>query len=1615
VALTALKALWQNVPPSWNGFRDPCGRGWEGIICNGSRVIAITLASMKLEGTLSGDIQQLSELQILYRSVLQQGIIRVSPFCYWKFSKAYKLGFGRCNFNGQLPDSIGSLSELRFLYLNSNSFIGRIPNSFGNLSKLYWLDLGENKLTGTLPVSNGTISGLDMLVNTKHFHLGRNQFSGSVPSQLFHENMTLLHLLLDNNQLTGIIPPTIGLVQTLEVVRLDWNSISGSIPSNISNLTSVTDMLLSNNNLTGIMPNLTGMNRLSYLDMSNNSFEASDFPSWLTELPSLTDLIMEGTQVQGTVPYTLFSLPHLQQVVLKKNGLDGRLDTGAARNSELRIVDMQNNNISAYTHRLGDENLELKLNENPVCQGNTVGLQSYCGFSDSKPSYITPQDCVPVTCRSNEFTSPNCQCGYPYSGTFVFRAPHFTNLQNFTYYAALEQKLMTSFGAFKLPVDSVSLSNISRYSENYLEITLQIFPRDQNRFNRTAISWLGFMLSNQTFKPPPVYGTFYFTANEYTIFADEPGSGHSLGMAAIIGIAAGGSAFLLSLLCVGVIIFYYKKKPTKPVDPTYPLVLTTSASPWMSPESNTTSTLQLSGSRVFPLEELKKITNNFSEANEVGSGAFGKVYRGVLANGQLIAVKRADKESRDRGLQFRNEIELLTRVHHKNLVKMLGFCLENGELILVYEYVPNGTLKESLSGKSGIRLDWWRRIMIALGAARGLAYLHELASPPIIHRDIKSNNILLDENLNPKVSDFGLSKPVSDVGKDHITTEVRGTLLNEKSDVYSFGVLMLELITGKSPLVRGRYVVSEVKNVIDRRQDLYGLHEVIDRGIGLGTSLKGIERYLDLALTCVEELGANRPAMGEVVKELEGIYDVAAPNITSDSGASSTMFYPRNIRHLYGDESLYSHNTALPLTALRSLKAIWENVPPSWDGHDPCGDNWEGIVCNGSRVIELTLSSMGLEGTLSGDIQGLSELQTLDLSYNKGLTGSLPEAIGKLSKLSNLLLDNNKFEGKIPSTLGLVTPMERNSLSGTLDIGAGHSSKLRLVDVQHNNISAYTQRSHNDNLQLILVGNPYCSDALKDQIHCVLPEQSTVSYKTPAQDCVPTDCVSDKVSSPKCHCAYPYTGILVFRAPQFSNLQDSTNYKNLEKKFMKTFKSSNVPVDSVSVHNISRSSKNYLEMTLQLFPLDQDRFNRTAISMLGFMLSNQTIKPPSNFGPFYFTAEPYTTFAAISVSEPKKTISTGVIIGIAAGGGAIVVLVCVGAIVCFRFMSGSSWMSPGSSASTLPMAGSRMFSLDEIKKMTNNFAETNIIGSGTYGKVYRGMLSNGQLVAVKRAENGSQQGDLEFRTEIELLSRVHHKNLVRLFGFCLEKEELVLVYEYVPNGTLKESLAGKSGIRLDWRRRIKVAVGAARGLAYLHELANPPIIHRDIKSNNILLDENLNPKVSDFGLSKSLVDLGKGHITTEVKGTMGYLDPEYYMTQKLNEKSDIYSFGVLMLELITGKNPIDRGRYIVREVRNAIDRKEDLYSLHEFLDPGIGLGTSLNGFEKYVDLALTCVEESGTDRPVMGEVVKQLEDILQMAGLNPYSDSVASSGHSRHLYRDESLYSYSGASGQLPR
>ncbi|PQQ12647.1 putative serine/threonine-protein kinase PBL21 [Prunus yedoensis var. nudiflora] len=219
----------------------------------------------------------------------------------------------------------------------------------------------------------------------------------------------------------------------------------------------------------------------------------------------------------------------------------------------------------------------------------------------------------------------------------------------------------------------------------------------------------------------------------------------------------------------------------------------------------------------------------------------------------------------------------------------------------------------------------------------------------------------------------------------------------------------------------------------------------------------------------------------------------------------------------------------------------------------------------------------------------------------------------------------------------------------------------------------------------------------------------------------------------------------------------------------------------------------------------------------------------------------------------------------------------------------------------------RSFTFRELAAATKGFREVNLIGEGGFGRVYKGRLDAGQVVAIKQLNHDGLQGFQEFIVEVLMLSLLHHTNLVTLIGYCTDGDQRLLVYEYMPRGSLEDHLFDLSPDRepLSWDTRIKIAVGAARGLEYLHCKANPPVIYRDLKSANILLDDQFNPKLSDFGLAKLAPVGDKTHVSTRVMGTYGYCAPEYAMSGKLTLKSDIYSFGVVMLELITGKKAID--------------------------------------------------------------------------------------------------------------
>ncbi|XP_058198058.1 probable LRR receptor-like serine/threonine-protein kinase At5g48740 [Rhododendron vialii] len=347
------------------------------------------------------------------------------------------------------------------------------------------------------------------------------------------------------------------------------------------------------------------------------------------------------------------------------------------------------------------------------------------------------------------------------------------------------------------------------------------------------------------------------------------------------------------------------------------------------------------------------------------------------------------------------------------------------------------------------------------------------------------------------------------------------------------------------------------------------------------------------------------------------------------------------------------------------------------------------------------------------------------------------------------------------------------------------------------------------------------------------------------------------------------------------------------------------------------------------------------------------------------------------VTKKKHNVHNHLAIVLSAVGGAILILLVVSLSVFFytrRKRPEVTYTARAQSEMRNWNIAAKLYSHKEIKAATNKFKE--VIGRGSFGTVYLGKLPDGKLVAVKVRFDNSQLGADSFMNEVSLLSQIRHQNLVSLEGFYHESKQQILVYEYLPGGSLADNLYGASSKRvtLSWVRRLKIAVDAAKGLDYLHNGSDPRIIHRDVKSSNILLDADMNAKVCDFGLSKRVTRADATHVTTVVKGTAGYLDPEYYSTQQLTEKSDVYSFGVVLLELICGREPL-------RHSGNP-----DSFNLVLWAKPYLQAGAfqivdeSLNGtfdvesMRKVAIVASRSVERDAPQRPCIAEVLRELKE-----------------------------------------
>ncbi|CAA7043869.1 unnamed protein product [Microthlaspi erraticum] len=325
-----------------------------------------------------------------------------------------------------------------------------------------------------------------------------------------------------------------------------------------------------------------------------------------------------------------------------------------------------------------------------------------------------------------------------------------------------------------------------------------------------------------------------------------------------------------------------------------------------------------------------------------------------------------------------------------------------------------------------------------------------------------------------------------------------------------------------------------------------------------------------------------------------------------------------------------------------------------------------------------------------------------------------------------------------------------------------------------------------------------------------------------------------------------------------------------------------------------------------------------------------------------------------------------------------------------------------------------LFTYEDLAKATDNFSKNNLIGQGGFGYVHKGVLSDGTEVAIKQLKAGSGQGEREFQAEIQTISRVHHRHLVSLLGYCITGSQRLLVYDFVPNKTLEFHLHEKGRPVMEWPKRMKIALGAAKGLSYLHEDCNPKTIHRDVKAANILIDDSYEAKLADFGLARSSLDTDT-HVSTRIMGTFGYLAPEYASSGKLTDKSDVFSFGVVLLELITGRRPVDKSQPFADD-DSIVDWAKPLMiqalndgNFDGLVDPRLEDNYDTSEMTRMVACAAASVRHSAKRRPKMSQIVRAFEGNISLddltEGVTPGHSTIysldGSSDYSSTQYKED--------------
>lgn len=940
--LLQLKQFWSDPPllNQWSASKSSDHCTWPEITCQGNSVTGLALSSKDVTGKIPPFICDLKNLTLLdfsnnsiygsfptglyncsklqYLDLSENYFVDIIPGDVDKLSNLSFLNLEGNNFTGDIPPAIGHLSELVTLKLSANQFngsfppdigsllnlevlelshvskfppwtlptnlftnltklrnlfmtesrlIGEIPNSIGNLIALEILDFSINKLSGTIPDS------LFLLKNLTQLYLYANKISGSIPQSIEALKMEVLDL--SANGLTGSIPDDIGKLTKLSGLSLFFNKISGEIPVSIARLPFLIDVVLFNNSLSGELPQDFGrFSMLERFEVATNKFVGM-LPDNLCYYGVLRSVAVLDNNLTGEIPESLGNCSSLEVFYVSGNQFSGKIPDGLWTSFNLTQMTVSHNKFTGQLPDRISPNLSLLEIDNNNFSGKIpVGIFSWKNLQKFVASNNQFNGSIP-----EELTS------LPLLETLQLDRNQFTgilpkNLITWTYLTILNLSRNHISGPIPAQLGSLpKLANLD-LSEN------EFSGRIPNEISRLRLPSLNLSSNHLIGEIPDEYDNVAFNSsflNNTDLCSNNPSLGIKICNSRPTRRESNGAShkFKTTIIFVSLILFIFAI-----LFSIYVILLYRKRKQGLDSRWNLTSFQKLNFTE-------STILSNLTEENVIGSGGSGKVYRvPVNRSGEYVAVKKMGNNKKlDKRLEneFNSEVKVLSTIRHVNIVKLLCCISSENSKLIVYQYMENGSLDEWLHGNKRASnhsdsmrrmiLDWPNRMQIAVGAARGLCYLHHESSPPIIHHDVKSNNVLLDSEFNAKIADFGLARILEKVGDSNSVSVVAGsfgylapeyahsTRVNEKTDVYSFGVILLELVTGREANEgdEDMTLVDWAWNHIKKGKPMIN---ALDVDIKKPSYLNEMISVFKLGIICTGTLPSTRPSMKEVLKIL---------------------------------------------------------------------------------------------------------------------------------------------------------------------------------------------------------------------------------------------------------------------------------------------------------------------------------------------------------------------------------------------------------------------------------------------------------------------------------------------------------------------------------------------------------------------------------------------------------------------------------------------------------------------------------------------------------------------------------------------------------------------------